>query len=211
MTTASAPAPFKHPDRFFIGGEWVAPSSSAKIDVINSGTEELFVQVAEAQVADVDRAVASAREAFDNGPWTRMTPAERAPYLRAIGQQFRDRAGEIGNSRWRLNASATWNHGPLMLYLQGRYLQSALIDVTYGPADISDNSVPSRIYLNGTAQYTLKQAGNGQLQAFLNVNNLLDKAPPVVPSASASPSQAPLAPDYDKIGRYFNLGLRFKY
>lgn len=122
-----------------------------------------------------------------------------------------DRAGEIGNSKWRLNASATWTRGPLMLYLQGRYMQSALIDVTYGAADISDNNVPSRFYLNGTAQYTLKQTGSTNLQAFLNVNNLLDQAPPVVPSASASPSQAPLAPDYDKIGRYFNLGLRFKF
>ena len=38
----TATAPVNHPDRFFIGGEWVAPSSDATIDVIDSGTEELF-------------------------------------------------------------------------------------------------------------------------------------------------------------------------
>ena len=47
--TASASAPIKHPDRFFIDGSWAAASSATKIDVINSATEELFVRVAEAQ------------------------------------------------------------------------------------------------------------------------------------------------------------------
>lgn len=46
-------SPLAHPDRFFIDGEWAAPSSASKIDVINSGTEELFVSVAEAQAADI--------------------------------------------------------------------------------------------------------------------------------------------------------------
>jgi len=44
-----------HPDKFFIGGKWVAPSSSAKIDVIDSGTEERFLTVAEAQAEDKGR------------------------------------------------------------------------------------------------------------------------------------------------------------
>lgn len=57
------------PDRFFIGGEWVRPSSDAKIDVVMSSTEEVFISVAEAQKADVERAVAAARTAFDYGPW----------------------------------------------------------------------------------------------------------------------------------------------
>ena len=82
-------APIKHPDRFFIDGGWAAPSSSAKINVINSGTEELFARVAEAQEADVDRAVAAARQAFDRGPWPRMKHAERAKYLRAIAKRDR--------------------------------------------------------------------------------------------------------------------------
>ena len=57
-------APVSHADRFFIGGEWVAPSSDATIDVIDSSNEELYYTVAEAAPDDVSRAVAAARHAF---------------------------------------------------------------------------------------------------------------------------------------------------
>lgn len=86
--------PFKNPDQFFIDGEWVKPSSDAKIDVINSSTEELFVRVAEAQEADINRAVAAARQAFDHGPWPAMKPTDRAHYLEAIAAEF-DKRVEI--------------------------------------------------------------------------------------------------------------------
>ena len=87
--------PIRHPDRFFIGGQWVTPSSSASIHVIDSHTEEVYLTVAEAQAADIDRAVSAAREAFDNGPWPRLTHAERAEYLRALGEQVVKRSGDI--------------------------------------------------------------------------------------------------------------------
>ena len=47
------------PDRFFIGGEWTKPSSSAEIDVINASTEEVLFSVAEAKEADMERAIAA--------------------------------------------------------------------------------------------------------------------------------------------------------
>jgi aldehyde dehydrogenase (NAD+) len=88
--------PIRHADRFFIGGEWVAPSSQATIKVIDSGTEELFFSVAEAQAADISRAVAAAKEAFDTGPWPRLSHAERAAYLRAIGEEVAKRTEDLG-------------------------------------------------------------------------------------------------------------------
>jgi len=88
--------PIRHADRFFIGGQWVTPSSQATIKVIDSGTEELFFTVAEAQAADISRAVAAAREAFDNGPWPRLSHAERAGYLRAIGEEIAKRTEDLG-------------------------------------------------------------------------------------------------------------------
>src|SRR5580658_8236626 len=87
----------RHLDRFFIGGEWVAPSSEATITVTDSATEQEFFSVAEAQAADVGRAVESARRAFDAGPWPRLTHAERAEYLRAIATGLRKRGGEVGD------------------------------------------------------------------------------------------------------------------
>jgi len=62
MTLAGeAQVPIRHADRFFIGGQWVAPSSDATIDVIDSHTEEVYLTVAEAQAADIDRVLASPR------------------------------------------------------------------------------------------------------------------------------------------------------
>ncbi|MFF4795600.1 aldehyde dehydrogenase [Streptomyces sp. NPDC001276] len=86
-----AAAPVRHANRFYIGGEWVAPSSDSAFDVIDSSTEQLYFQVAEAQAPDITRAVDAARRAFDEGPWPRLTHVERAEYLRAMAAQFRDR------------------------------------------------------------------------------------------------------------------------
>src|SRR6185312_2843850 len=90
--TATTSAPVSYPDRFFIGGQWVAPSSDATIDVIDAGTEELFFRVAEARAEDMSRAVGAARAAFDEGPWPGMTHAERAGYLRALGAAVQERS-----------------------------------------------------------------------------------------------------------------------
>lgn len=85
----------ERPERFFIGGEWVAPSSDDQIDVITPSTESLFLTVAEAREADMNRAIAAARDAFDNGPWRKMSPAARGDYVRALGDALRNRAADI--------------------------------------------------------------------------------------------------------------------
>jgi aldehyde dehydrogenase (NAD+) len=94
--TNEAVVPLQHADRFFIDGQWVEPSSDSTIDVIDSGTEELYFRVAEAQPADIDRAVTAARCAFDEGPWPMMRHAERAEFLRGIAVGIRERAEDIG-------------------------------------------------------------------------------------------------------------------
>ena len=67
-----------HPDRLFIGGRWVAAQSGREIEVISPVSEAVVARVAEADAADMDRAAAAARAAFDRGPWPRMAPAARA-------------------------------------------------------------------------------------------------------------------------------------
>jgi aldehyde dehydrogenase (NAD+) len=94
--TDNTPALLRHADRFFIGGEWAEPSSDAKIDVIDSDTEQVFFSVAEAQAADISGAVAAAREAFDHGPWPALSHAKRAEYLRAIGAGLQQRSAALG-------------------------------------------------------------------------------------------------------------------
>src|SRR6201981_3291583 len=87
--------PVKSPDRFYIGGEWVTPSSGDLIDVVQPATEDVWVRVAAARKQDVSRAVAAARQAFDRGPWPRMTHAQRAQYLQAIAAALRERADDL--------------------------------------------------------------------------------------------------------------------
>jgi aldehyde dehydrogenase (NAD+) len=93
---AQVAAPIRHADRFYIGGQWAAPSTDATISVIDSVTEQPYFAVAEAQGPDIDRAVSAARDAFDNGPWPWLTHAERADYLRAMGAELRRRTEDIG-------------------------------------------------------------------------------------------------------------------
>jgi acyl-CoA reductase-like NAD-dependent aldehyde dehydrogenase len=87
--------PIHSPDRFFIDGRWQPPSGDAQIEVIAPATEAVYLRVAAAQEADIDRAVAAARLAFDKGPWPRMRHSERAAYLRAMGQKLKERAQDV--------------------------------------------------------------------------------------------------------------------
>ena len=88
-------SPMRYPDRFFIGGMWVKPSTDAVINVIAPTTEEIGFQVAEAKEADIAAAVSAARTAFDEGPWPRLSHAERASYLRQIAAKLRERVEMI--------------------------------------------------------------------------------------------------------------------
>ncbi len=59
-------------DELFIGGRWQAPATGRRITVISPHTEEPIGETPEATHEDVDRAVAAARKAFDDGPWPRL-------------------------------------------------------------------------------------------------------------------------------------------
>ena len=81
-------------DKLYIGGEWVAPAGTGTIDVISPYTEQVIATVPDGTTADIDRAVAAARTAFDEGPWPRMTPQERAGYLQQLSGLIQSRMDE---------------------------------------------------------------------------------------------------------------------
>lgn len=85
----------QYPDRFYIGGKWVKPSTNGTFTVLNASTEDVVAVVAEAQTADMEQAVQAARQAFDHGPWPRLSHAERASYMRAIAKAFEERNDEF--------------------------------------------------------------------------------------------------------------------
>ena len=83
-------------DTLYIGGEWVAPATTQTIEVISPTTEEVIARVPEATEGDVDRAVAAAKEALA-GPYPRLSPAERAEYLRRLSLAIQARSQEIAD------------------------------------------------------------------------------------------------------------------
>ena len=86
-----------HPDRLFIGGEWVEAASGRMIEVESPVSETIVARVAEAGDADMDRAAEAARVAFDNGPWPRLPPAERIRYRRCDGGSAEAARGRARN------------------------------------------------------------------------------------------------------------------
>ncbi|TNY34451.1 aldehyde dehydrogenase [Thermomonospora catenispora] len=84
-------------DRLFIGGRWTAPAGTGVIEVVSPHTEEVIGRVPEGTEADIDRAVAAARQAFDHGPWPRMTPAERAEILGRLSAIYAERQQQMAD------------------------------------------------------------------------------------------------------------------
>jgi len=84
-------------DKLFIGGEWVQPATDEVIEVIAPHTEEPIARVAAAGAEDLDRAVAAARAAFDDGPWPRLDPAERIEMVRQLAKIYGERRDEMAD------------------------------------------------------------------------------------------------------------------
>jgi aldehyde dehydrogenase (NAD+) len=81
---------------FYIGGEWVAPTTPNDFDVINPADETPFAVISLGTKADVDKAVAAARAAF--GDWSRVSRDERVARLEALAAVYERRAGEMAEA-----------------------------------------------------------------------------------------------------------------
>ncbi|MEU2544628.1 aldehyde dehydrogenase [Streptomyces roseolus] len=91
--------------KLFIGGELTDPLGDASIEVVSPHTEEVIGRVPHASRADVDRAVAAARRAFDEGPWPRTSLAERIEVVSRIRDALAVRHEEIARSVSAQNGS----------------------------------------------------------------------------------------------------------
>src|SRR5262245_38298596 len=80
--------------QLFINGEWRDATLGKTLDVVNPATEEVIAQVASAEQADVDAAVAAARAAFD-GPWSKLSARERGRLVWKMGEKLLERADEV--------------------------------------------------------------------------------------------------------------------
>lgn len=82
--------------KFYINGQWVAPSTSDTMDVVNPATEESIDAIALGAKADVDAAVAAAKAAFET--YSQTTREERVALLEKIIAVFQRRLGDLAST-----------------------------------------------------------------------------------------------------------------
>jgi phenylacetaldehyde dehydrogenase len=83
------------PRQLFIDGQWNDAASGKTFETPNPATGETLALVAEGDAEDIDRAVRAARAAFDEGPWSRLTPSERGRIIWRIGDLILEHADEL--------------------------------------------------------------------------------------------------------------------
>ncbi len=81
--------------QLYVNGKWSQGQGEEPISVINPATEVEIGKVAGGNVADARSAIAAARQAFDEGPWPFMKPAERGALLKKMADILQERHGEL--------------------------------------------------------------------------------------------------------------------
>ena len=89
------PAGMPEKIRHYINGEFVDSIDGEEFDVLNPVTNEPYIKAASGKKADIEAAVAAAKKAFDEGPWPRMLPRERARILGKIADIVESRKDEL--------------------------------------------------------------------------------------------------------------------
>jgi len=103
----------------FINGEWVASKSAKTFPVYDPSTEEVIAQVPDANADDVNRAVAAAKAAFEEGPWASTTPVDRGRVLFRLADKIRQ-------------------NQPMLAELECRNSGKPIVEAEYDIADVAN-------------------------------------------------------------------------
>jgi acyl-CoA reductase-like NAD-dependent aldehyde dehydrogenase len=95
-------------DHLFVGGRWVAPATNEVLEVRSPHDRSLIGTAPHAAPLDVDHAVAAARKAFDEGPWPRLSPAERQEVVARFARLHAERAEELASLVTAENGTPLW-------------------------------------------------------------------------------------------------------
>ncbi|MGA8458479.1 MAG: aldehyde dehydrogenase family protein, partial [Streptosporangiaceae bacterium] len=83
------------PRQLFINGQWADSASGKTFETPDPATGETLARIAEGDAEDINRAVKAARKAFEEGPWSRMTPSERGRLVWKIGDLILEHTDEL--------------------------------------------------------------------------------------------------------------------
>jgi acyl-CoA reductase-like NAD-dependent aldehyde dehydrogenase len=158
MVTTAAPI---HPEvatflssgakKLLIDGAWVEAASGKTFETLNPATGEVLARVAEGDQEDVNRAVAAARRAFDEGPWPQMTAAERSRIIWTIADLIEAHADTLAQIE-------TLDNGKPVVAARRDDVGGTIDYFRYyagWPTKIQGNTVP--VSVADTFGYTLRQ------------------------------------------------------
>ena len=100
-------------DQLFIGGKWVNPSTEHKTEIVSPHDQSITGYTVLAERADIDLAVAEARNAFDNGQWPKTSPEERQVIIEKFNEIHSTYAAELAALTTAENGSPIWFTGML--------------------------------------------------------------------------------------------------
>src|SRR5699024_10443954 len=83
------------PKQLFINGDFISSSSGKTFKTFNPATGEVLANVNEARSEDIDKAVSSAKQAFESGPWSKMSSAERGHLMYKLSLLIEENKQEI--------------------------------------------------------------------------------------------------------------------
>ncbi len=129
-----------------------------------------------------------------------------------------DVAGEVGGRNaggmpdFKATLSANYDTDRWGAFVQARYINGGVYDVTFGPEQLSkkDNDIGAVVYLDMSVKYKIDGLLGSKSEIYAGVDNLLDRKPPVTPVDFISNS-ATNASIYDVIGRKFYVGVRANF
>jgi outer membrane receptor protein involved in Fe transport len=116
-----------------------------------------------------------------------------------------------GSPNWRATLFANYSRDNWSVFVQQRYIDDALLDpAEVEGIDTTNNTLPAMNYTTIGGTWAFEIGGHEQ-ELFFNISNLFDKDPPVGPANPTSTNSTPVPLAYDRMGRYFTAGIRFKW
>src|SRR5262252_643791 len=143
--TASIPS-----GKLFIGGSWIDAVSGKTFETINPATNQVLARVAQADMQDLELAVTAARKAFDEGAWSKTSPAERGRILWRMADLLMQKADEVAKLETMDNGKPIFESRQVEIPFEAEILQYYAGWAT----KISGDTLPPR---PGAFEYTLRE------------------------------------------------------
>lgn len=190
-----------------------APDTGQLVNV-----HESFVNLGEAAVSGTDLEVSWQAEPDLFGGQTEafslrwlasfLSESSTTPF----GGTPRDVAGELGTPEYTHMLTANYRIGRYSIQLQNRYVDSTILDIDWVEGvDVDDNSVSSMTWWNARFGYTGELNNGATWSLNLNIQNLLDKEPPVVPGFGTRGGTQAFHSSFDIFGRRYNLSANYNF